>query len=446
MHDSNMKRVAQFVSGAAQRQFPADVLDEAKKCLVDWVAVCVAARGAAEAQAVLRVAQAWASQGNARVVGSKASMAAPLAAMVNGTLSHCLDYDDTHIPTAIHVSGPTWAAVLAAGAELGSSEELLLKAFVVGFEVAARLGAGGIGVRLNDSGWHATAVLGRLGTTAAVAVLHQLDEETVAYALGLAATQAGGLTASFGTMAKPFHPGKAAMDAILSVQLAAAGLEGSDGVLEPGGRFLPVLLQQPGLEFDIEPFGDAWEIRRNSFKPYAACQLTHAAIDAARALRSRVNGRGIASLQATVHPLAIKIAGIADPVTPTQGKFSLGFCIALALEGYGITTEDFTPSLLGDPVLQDITRRVALVSDAGVERTATRLEITMSDGEHLVEMIEHAFGSVGNPMGWQDLDSKFMALMEPAIGSDAALLLEVLHGFEQADALRRFLALCVARD
>jgi 2-methylcitrate dehydratase PrpD len=438
---SNSARLAAYIAQTMQRRFPPDILDEARKCLMDWTGVCLAARDNPEAQAVSAMVRQWQSPGNALMFTGGTTSAA-LAALVNGTLSHCLDYDDTHIPTAVHVSGPVWATVLALGTQQQCDEALMLKAFVTGFQVAACLGDDGIGVRLNNSGWHATSTLGMLGATAAACVVMGLDEPKVAHALGLAATQVGGLTASFGTMAKPFHPGKAAMDAIIAVQLAANGMQAATTLFDGPLGVVPTLLQDRTVDYRVPALDDGWEIMRNSFKPYAACQLAHAAIDGARAARERVGARQIEAIEVFVHPLAIKIAGVVDPKTSTEGKFSIGFCIALALHGNAVTTRDFTQEQLADPRLRDITKRVQLIAEDGIERTATRLEFSMTDGERFTQNVEHAFGSIGNAMASKDLDEKFVTVVSAVLGERAGELLEIMQGFERPGSLARMSALC----
>src|SRR5438067_11913731 len=155
----------------------------------------------------------------------------------------------------------------------------MLAAFITGFEVAARIGDG-LGEPVSARGWHGTGVFGRLGAAAAASVLLRLDAERTLHALGAAATQTSGLVASFGTMAKPFHAGKAAMDGVVAAQLAAAGLAAAPGLLEPGGGLDNALVQDGTVR--IAPVDLAgWRILDNSFKPYAACHLTHPAVDAA---------------------------------------------------------------------------------------------------------------------------------------------------------------------
>ncbi len=427
--DSQTAIARRFIATARDRTYPDAVIDAARQSLVDWTAVCIGAYQAPEARTISRVVANWQGRGKSRFLWGGTSNTAATA-LVNGTLSHCLDYDDTHIPSVIHISGPLWAATLALGTGHGATEDVLLKAFITGFEVAARLGDKGTGIRLNNSGWHATPSLGGVGAAAAAAVVLNLAEERIEHALGIAATQAGGLTASFGTMSKPFHAGKVAMDAVLAAELAAEGFEGPLGILDRDSALVRTLLQDPAATLDMAPFEQAWEITRNSFKPYAACQLTHAAVDAARASAAAWNGRPIESIRAYVNPLAIKVANLRDARTSTEGKFSMGFCIALALSGYPITIRDFAADRLNDPGLQAIAQCVESVADENVSRTSARLEIKLADGETLSRTVEHAFGSIGNPLGWRELDEKFAAVVSDVLPARAKTLLDTLHHFE----------------
>ena len=434
--------ICRYIAGARARVYPSAVMDEARKCLLDWTAVCMGAYDAPEAAVVHKVTAAWGSQGGARLLWGGQSSAV-VAALINGTLSHCLDYDDTHIPSVIHVSGPLWAALLAVGSAQGCDEELLLKAFITGFEVGARIGDQGVGIRLNNGGWHATSTLGRLAVAAGVAVLLDLDEPQTAHALGLAATQASGLTASFGTMAKPFHVGKSAMDGIMAADLAAAGFEGAAGVLDADSSLLRTLFQDPSVRLQISAFDAGWEILRNSFKPYAACQLTHAAVDAARQARAAVAGRPIRRMRVDVNPLAVKIAGVKQANTPTEGRFSMGYCVALGLQGHAVTMQDFLPQRLQQRDLRELAERLESVADESVSRTSARLHIELQDGTALTQVVEHAFGSIGNPMGWSELQAKFLAVVGP-LTPRAHELMQTLRQFGAGGTLSRMFELTAA--
>ena len=220
-----------FISATPQRQHAPEVLDAAKMCLVDWFGVALGASREPAAQAVRRAAARWLSGGRAHILLGPA--VAPLAAvLVNGTMAHCMDYDDTHLDGAGHISAPTWATALALAEQYGKTERAALSAFVAGFELSARLGAGGYGRKLQHVGFHPSSIFGRYAAAAAACVLMGLDRAQTAHALGVAGTTASGLNASFGTMSKPFHLGKAAMDGILAAELAAEGFEAAIDLLD----------------------------------------------------------------------------------------------------------------------------------------------------------------------------------------------------------------------
>ena len=293
-NSGNGARIAGYVAAAPGRSLPAEIEDAARLCLADWLGVAIGAGDEPAGRVVRETVSGWNSGGGSTVLYGGRGAAAPFAALANGTLAHCLDFDDTHIGAVTHTSAPVWAATLALGEETGADETAMLRAYVAGFETASRLGRG-LGEVVTARGWHGTGVFGRLGAAAASAALLRLDADRTLSALGAAATQAGGLTASFGTMAKPFHAGKAAMDGVIAAQLAANGLVAATGLLEPGGGLDNALVQDGAAAITPSDF-TGWEILNNSFKPYAACHLTHPAVDAARALAPGANE--LASLRA----------------------------------------------------------------------------------------------------------------------------------------------------
>jgi 2-methylcitrate dehydratase PrpD len=434
----NADAIARFVVEHRHREYPAAVLDAARQCLVDWFGVCLGALTEPPAIAVHRMVSTWRSQGRARMLAGGHAAPVP-AALVNGTLAHCLDYDDTHIESILHGSGPTWAAALAAGAERNASERDLLSAFITGFEVGTRVGNSGIGVRLNHSGWHTTCVLGRYSSAAAASALLGLDAAQVKHALGIVATQVGGLTASVGTMAKPFHAGKTASDGVLAAELAAQSFEAAVDLLDSERGLMPTLFQDPTVAVRVAEFGTTWEITRNSFKPYAACQLTHASIDCALKLGESIRGAEVTRIRAFVNPLAIKMAGHTDAATANEGKFSLAYTIALGLSGYRARLEDFMAGRLSDGRLQALAARVETIACDAIERTGARVEVTLADGRTLCEETQLAFGSVGHPMGWPDLEAKFLSLAEPVVGTRASALFGVLRDFDKPGRLQEAL-------
>ncbi len=442
-HPRNMATTARFISAARGLNLPPDVLDAARKCLVDWCGVAIGARGEAAERATRRAVAGWRTAGGAQIVlGGRAAPAA--AALVNGTMAHCLDYDDTHVGAVAHMSGPTWAAALALGTHLELDESLILQAFVAGFESGARIGQG-VGGALNRRGWHATGVFGCLGAAAAASVLLGLDEDATANALGAAATQTGGLTASFGTMSKPFHAGKAAFNGILAAELAAAGFAANTELLESDGAMVAALVQDGATAIRSLDFDAGWEILANTFKPYASCLLTHPVIDAARRLAERVEARPVSRIEVRVNPACEQHAGKTAPSTPLEGKFSTAYCSALGLTGRLATEGDFSPEILALARIRELVAKTELVCEDGIDMRAARLTVRFADGGEASEETTLALGNPGNPMSWDDLRAKFDSLVTPALGARTGELFECLAHFERAGSRECFQALVAAQ-
>jgi 2-methylcitrate dehydratase PrpD len=427
--------IAAYIAAAGERQLPPEVADMARLCFADWLGVAIGAGEEPAGRIVREIAAGWGSSGPATVLfGGDA--AAPFAALANGTLAHCLDFDDTYVKAITHTSAPVWAATLALGQETGASEQALLGAFVTGFEVASRIG-GGLGEAVTARGWHGTGVFGRLGTAAAAAALLELDAGRSLNALGTAATQTGGLTASFGTMAKPLHAGRAAMDGVVAAQLGAAGFEAATGLFEPGGGLDNALVQDRGAAIPQIDFA-GWNILDNSFKPYAACHLTHPAVDAARALLAAgADPAALRAVRAEIGALADQITGRKSgaPATPLEGKFDLKYCIALALHGQEVSAADFREPWRPDAAVCATAAKVDAAVSPEMGFASARLTLDFADGSSASRTVPVAKGHPGNQMNWDDMRAKFAALAEPVLGPQTGDLFAIARDFGRGGTL-----------
>lgn len=429
----NAQAIAAFVAGMRERALPDAVLEGARFCIADWYGVALGATGLAPVSAITRVARSWGTQGAAPMLtgGTATPMA---AALVNGTMAHCLDFDDTHVGSIAHLSGPTWAAAFAAAMEVGATPEVAMRGFIVGFEVGARLGGGGFGVATNERHIHATGVFGCFGAAAAAAFIYGLDAQQIQAAISLAATQVGGLTASFGTPAKPFHAGKAALNGLLAAQMAREGYAAGMDLVEPDSGLDRALVQDKSFLVQRLDFDEGWEITRNTFKPYASCLLTHPVIDAGKTLAGKVEAAAIRKIRVLVHPLGIQLAGKPTPTTPYEGKFSLAYTAALSLTGRSATQGDFTDAGVNDPSLQALVRKVELVPTPSMALTAATMELDLEDGSTVQAHTPLALGNPGRAMSWDHMRGKFLSLAQPVIGEQPAqALFAQLRRIEAAD-------------
>ena len=415
-----------FVLGLELASLPDAVVAAAGLSFTDWVGAAI--RGSTEplAGALDAVVAATGGEPQATVLGRGRRTSALLAALANGAQGHALDFDDTHLASIVHGSAPVAPVVLAVAEWHRKPGAAALEAFVAGFEVETRIGRV-IGPLLADRGWHVTAVLGHFGAVAAAGKLLGLSAEQLGRALGIAGTQAAGLEQSLGTMCKPLHPGKAAMNGILAALLAREGFTGPAGILDerPGlpGTFLGVTDLTPA----IEDLGKRFEILDNSTKLYAACHLLHATIDAGRAIRERSAPlpEAIAAVECHVHPLAVKVAAIPEPRSGLEAKFSAAYCAALALTRGEATESEF---MAPDPALVGLASRIRLVADPALGIPEARMRVRLRDGRVLDEVVRAARGTPGHPVSRQEVEEKFRRLAGVVLpAAQVGRLLETLR-------------------
>jgi 2-methylcitrate dehydratase PrpD len=425
-------KAAAFIAAAKDRTYSSDVIDMAKRCLVDWMGVAIGAVDQPVSRSVRETVLAWRAEGTAQILcGPKTAPA--LAALVNATMGHALDFDDTRGHAPSHLGSPTWSAVLALAQAQGADEEQALNAFITGYEIAAVLGDGGIGNRMQAAGFHPKPVFGRLAAASAASVLLGLSQDQAANALGAAATTAGGMTASFGTMGKPLHSGNGAMEGVLAAELASRGFEAAQHLFD--GAFADTLVQTEGPKLGDAAFTDGQSLFDNSFKPYACGKLIHGHIDAARDLREKLDIDSIETIHCQVAAISSKLVGHPTPTEPLQGKFSIAFCVAAALLGYPVQLADFSTERLEDPRVRGLMDRVTLSINADVGRYGAIMEITLNDGKTLRTSIERSRGNPENPVSWADLKEKFDGLVQPILGGQTDPLYHALRSFEQPGTL-----------
>jgi 2-methylcitrate dehydratase PrpD len=216
------KKLADVIVDTTYEKIPAEAVRKGKECILDTLGCMLAGCKSTEGSIMLKYAEGIEGRQEASIVGFGLKTNSHVAALVNGTLGHALDFDDAQDSLMGHPSTVIFPTVLALGETMKSSGKAILEAFLIGFEVACKIGKG-TNPHLYNNGWHSTNAIGVLGATAAAAKLSGFDSARTAVALGIAASLAGGLRANFGTMTKPFHAGQAAENAIVANHLAALG-------------------------------------------------------------------------------------------------------------------------------------------------------------------------------------------------------------------------------
>jgi len=397
---------------------PPEALAVARHCLLDWLGCALA--GSQEPLAAILRDEVVESGGPATVLGTFLRTTPRAAALANGAAGHALDFDDTHTGMNGHPTAPVLPAVLALAEEREASGDTLLTAFVAGLEVECRLGLY-IGPDHYARGWHATGTLGTVGAAAATARLLDLDAERWRIALNLAATRAAGLKANFGSMAKPLHAGMAASEGLLAARLAARGFtSAADAFDSPQGLLAAAADGQPRTE-QLEAVADRFLITDTLFKYHAACYLTHAAINAAAALRGALRLDGIDTVDVRVNPALLNVCAIPEPQTGLQLKFSLRGTTAMAL--LGVPTGDlaaYTDAQARDPALIALRDRVRIVTDPAIPTTRAVVTLTATDGRTIRAENDTGLPERDLELQWQRLLQKFRALAQPVVGEARA--------------------------
>ena len=393
-----------------------------RQCLLDYVAVTLAGACEALTAVVLAEAQEQGGAADATVFLHGGRLPVLSAALVNGTASHALDYDDVNLAMPGHPTVAIMPALLALAEERHASGADLMAAFVAGYELQCGVGQL-VAPAHYDHGFHATGTVGAFGAAAACAHLMGLDAERIAHTLGIAGTQAAGLRSLFGTMCKPFHAGKAASNGVLAARLAKRGFVARPDVLECEQGFA----RTHSADFDPEramappPLG--LHLRANLFKYHAACYLTHAAIEAARALVAEhsIAPEQVRSVRIRLDRACAGVCNIADPRTGLEAKFSLRFTMALALAGADTSRLSvYSDEVTRDEAMNRLRDRVTVEFTSGWPITLTEVEIALNDGRAVSARRDSGAPARDVDDQGRRLEEKFTALVEPLLGAQRA--------------------------
>jgi 2-methylcitrate dehydratase PrpD len=354
----------------------------------------------------------------ASVLGRKDKVDMANAALVNGITSHTFDFDDTHLKTIIHPAGPVASAVLALAEHIGASGRDLIDALVLGIDVSCRVG-NAMYPDHYDRGWHITGSTGTLGAASACARLLKLDVQQTTMALGIAASQPVGMREQFGTMTKPFHPGGAARAGLMSALLASKGYTASLKALEaPRGMMQTISTKNDWTEITGE-LGQRFEISFNSYKPFACGIVIHPSIDACSQLRAQgITPEQVDSIELRVHSLVLELTGKKEPADGLQAKFSVYHGCAAGLTFGRAAEDEFSDEIVNRADMVALRRKVVATVDDSIDEASADVVAVLKDGRRVHVFVEHAIGSLQNPMTDANLESKFHGLSDPILGAD----------------------------
>jgi 2-methylcitrate dehydratase PrpD len=404
------RTLAQFLVSHKPAGLPEPVRHAGARALLNWAGCAVGASKHATVNRALAALYQFSGPREATILGRRERVDIFQAALLNGATSHTFDFDDTHLKSVIHPSAPVLPAILALAEHQTVSGRDFLHAFILGVETECRIG---LSVMPNhyEAGWHITATAGVFGAAAAAGRLLRLNEQQMVWALGTAATQSCAIRETFGSMAKPLHPGFAARNGLMAALLAKKNFVSPQQGIEGRRGFAAVLSTRFTPAAITEGLGESWEILANSYKPYACGVVIHPAIDGCIQLRNehKLKLGDIARIELKVHPLVLELCARRDPKAGLEGKFSIFHsCAAAILLGEGGEAA-YSDALVRNPVVIRVRDDVSATVLEGLKEDQVRITMTLKDGRVLEKFVEHCVGSVDNPMSDADLETKFRA-------------------------------------
>ncbi len=435
-----VQEVARLAVDVREKGLPDSLRADCARRLLDVLGNGLAAVPLEPARIVTAVADEWGGRETATAIGSPRRYPAATAALVNGTLAHALDFDDTHLPSVLHPSASVVPAALAAGEAAGSSGAALLDAIGVGVEVCVRLGMAGYDAELGNSifferGLHATAICGAVAAGVSAAMIAGLDLDGVASAAGIAASMGAGLLEAnrTGGSVKRVHCGWAAHAGVSAADLARHGMTGPPTVIEGRFGFLQAYCgDRAEPDAVVRGLGEHWELPGVFFKPYPCNHFTHAGIDAALRLRSQgLAPHDVVEIElGAAKPVLRTIAEPAEqksrPETGYAAAFSGPYTVAAALlggGGLGVFHEDFTDEMARNPDRRALAAKVRCVEDARCTEIFPHqfpavLRVRTRSGEIFEGRVDANRGGPDNPLSDDELATKFRLNAERALGSE----------------------------
>lgn len=415
------EEMARFVVGLTMADVPAAVRSVARVHLLDGLGIALASSAMDFAETVHEAATQLGAGDDAHVIGFGTGLPAASAALVNGTLVHGLDFDDTHIEAIYHATAPALAAALAVGEAENADGESVLLAFIAGLEVGCRI-AGAAAGRFHDRGFHPTGIAGTFAAACVAAKLRRQSAPELASALGICASQAAGTLELGQSSLKRLHPGWAAHSGIIASHLAGAGFVGPLTIFEGANGLYGSHLGDAGAAagLNVHDLGSRWMATDIAVKPYPCCHFTHAFIDAALEIVEGVGTLRPSDVHRIVCPTSERVMALVTeptavrqaPQTVYQAQFSVQYAVAYALVHGRVDVATFYDDRLDDPEVLAMAAKVSCPRDPASDyprHFPGEVIVHLHDGATHGRRVPASSGTPDNPLAVDAIVAKFRA-------------------------------------
>jgi len=446
-HNDVTRRLARHVASTRYEDLNERAIHSFKRTLIDYLATSLTGAQEPVSQQMLEYLASVDESRTCAIIGSTQRLSVMNAALLNGTSTHALDFDDGHTNGSAHPGGPNFPAVFAVAEQKGLSAKSVILATVLGYDVMLRI-ASAIHPTSALRGWHNTPVTGVFGASAGVSKLLGNDEEQTLFALGMAGSFAGGLFEFLGEGAdiKRIHPGKAARDGVLCAELGKRRITGPMHVLEgKNGVFKAFVDNKVNWERLMLGLGKRYEIEDAYFKPYPCCRHLHPIMDGIVTLKQkhRIDPAQVERIDAGSYSVGARHNHTSWRQL-LDAQMSMPVAAALALIEDDVTSPSFKPGRVDRPEVQSMIQKVHVFMDEETDRQYPKrrggvVTLVMKDGSKLTERVLDPKGEGENLMSDGDLERKFVSNCEPIIGkSRCQQLMEAVWNFDRLDNLATF--------
>jgi 2-methylcitrate dehydratase PrpD len=433
------RKVTEFIAKFDAASIPEDAYEHAKVAFMDWVAVTMGGKDDPLVKKLITFADMMGGSKQSTIIGHNMKKSVSQAALINGSASHALDYDDTLAGFFGHPSVTLFPSLLAFSEWKGKSGRDFLAAYLIGLQSGATIGTSA-GFDHYMVGWHATCTIGHLASAAACARLLKLNEQQTAYALGIAGTQCSGLKRVFGTMCKPLHAGIAAEAGLTAALLASDGFTSAEDILEGPHGFFAVLKGAENTEVAAR-LGVRWDVNELAQKYHASCHATHSPLEAAWAVvrDNKIALGDIKRIEVRSSQMALDAAGKTEPHTGLEGKFSIPYCVANALLRGTTGMEAFTDEKVNDPEVRALMSKVQVVLDPKHLALESRVEVETTKGGMYTASADILQQIPSLDVKRDRIRNKALDLCQPVLGKDKTR--ELLRQMEDLETVRNMKSL-----
>ncbi|NTJ11513.1 MmgE/PrpD family protein [Rhizobium lusitanum] len=433
------QEIAAYAVNSKWEALPQAIRNEAGRAFLNWFGCSIGGSGEELVDKAIAAVGAAAKEPNASIIGRRARTDMANAAFLNCLSSSALAYDDTHLATVTHPTGPVAAALFAVAETTSLSGSELLHALVLGIELQCRMSNVILLPPAKENlSLYMTGVTGPIGVAAAVGRVFGLDERRMRWAIGHAATQAAGFRATHGAMSGLVVPAFATRAGIFAVQLAAAGVECVDNALEAPRGFVDVHSVGACIDYAVDGLGEHFELSAIAYKPYPCGIVVHPVIDVCRQAAAQitdVDGQ-VEKVELFVPPLTIALANRRHPKDALEAMVSLHHWAAAVFVRRTTGVMELRQATIDDRDMIEFRNLVTAVSDPALDRDQARVAIVLASGRCITSSVEHARGSMCRPLSDNELHEKFITQSEMVFDArKSRRLLDVLRGLEeQADS------------